>query len=477
MPCPRLRRPLSPLPGSPGLSPGLPGLAQFHSSPRPTSPVTPVGWPPRLGGLLLGLLLLASPQTSLAFPADLTAGGLVRLVPPAAARLDSRASIPVARTLDPRQRWQLQPVDPADGPVLEAQVQPAATGQPARLWWVIPGTLPAGATRTWRLQAAPADAPPADRPDNAPAGSQAPAASLGVQLEQTAEAVSVTLGGQPVLRYNVALVAPPANLDRRYGRSGHIHPAHTPGGRVVTDQFPPDHAHQSGLFLAFTKTEFEGRTPNFWDLQGGTGLVRCQRVEGVVGGAVFGELQVVHEHVDLSAPRETVALREQLTIRIWNLAQTNARAFVCDWESRIDPATRIPLVVKQYHYGGMALRGARGWTVENSRFVSAEGRGRADGNHTRPKWCDLWGPVEGESAGLALMTHPDNLRFPEPLRIHPQMPYMVYSPAQLGDFTVSSESGWTGRYRFVFHDGPTDPELLTRLWEDFAEPLRGEVSE
>ncbi|MFM8287178.1 MAG: DUF6807 family protein, partial [Planctomycetaceae bacterium] len=89
--------------------------------------------------------------------------------------------------------------------------------------------------------------------------------------------------------------------------------------------------------------------------------------------------------------------------------------------------------------------------------------------------CDLAGPVAGETAGLAIMTHPDNLRFPEPLRIHPQMPYMVYIPAQLGDFSSTAETNWTGRYRFVFHDGASDANLLNRLWDDFATPLQGVV--
>lgn len=447
---------------APACTPALPPSAAAPRGARPVlARLRPIAW---LGCLASSLLAPGLPPGFAAPPpTELTIGGVVRVAAPASGRVEPRASVPLARSVDPARTYRLRPTQPAQGEPLAAQVQPASAGEPARLWWVIPGELAPDAIRHWRLEEVPADAP------------AAPPTPPGVTVEQTPRSIGVSLAGQPVLQYHVARVEPPADLDRRYGRSGHIHPAQTPAGRVVTDQFPPDHAHQSGLFFAFTKTEFEGRTPNFWDLHGGTGLVRCQRVESVQPGPVFGQFQVVHQHVDLSGPSEQVALRELWTVRVWNLRQTSRVAFVCDVVSQVSAAGSSPLVVKQYHYGGMALRGARGWTTDNSQFVSAEGRGRADGNHTRPRWCDLAGPVAGETAGLAIMTHPDNLRFPEPLRIHPQMPYMVYSPAQLGDFSITAETTWTGRYRFVFHDGASDATLLNRLWDDFATPLQGVV--
>ena len=68
------------------------------------------------------------------------------------------------------------------------------------------------------------------------------------------------------------------------------------------------------------------------------------------------------------------------------------------------------------------------------------------------------------------MTHPDNLRFPEPVRIHPKMPYMVYTPAQLGDWSIEPGHTHTARYRYYVHDGDLEPETAERLWHDFAEP-------
>jgi hypothetical protein len=68
------------------------------------------------------------------------------------------------------------------------------------------------------------------------------------------------------------------------------------------------------------------------------------------------------------------------------------------------------------------------------------------------------------------MTHPDNLRFPEPIRIHPTMPYMVYVASHLGDWAIEPGSPRVLRYRFFVHDGTVRPEQAERVWRDFAEP-------
>ena len=98
------------------------------------------------------------------------------------------------------------------------------------------------------------------------------------------------------------------------------------------------------------------------------------------------------------------------------------------------------------------------------------------GMGSRPRWCDLSGPVADRTAGIALLTHPANFRFPEPLRIHPSMPYMVYTPSHLGDWDVTPDAKHVSRYRFVVHDGDLSRETLERLWHDFSTPWEGAFS-
>ena len=69
-----------------------------------------------------------------------------------------------------------------------------------------------------------------------------------------------------------------------YRRSGQIHPLYTPTGRVVSDDFPPDHAHQHGVFFAWVNTTFEGRHLDFWNQKEQTGRIEHATTLGTGAG-------------------------------------------------------------------------------------------------------------------------------------------------------------------------------------------------
>jgi len=325
--------------------------------------------------------------------------------------------------------------------------------QPPRLWWTAAGETRVGQARLYRIDMV------------------EPAEANDVSVDHQAEFVELRVKEAPVLRYNSTHVKPPPEIDPTFGRSGFIHPLRTPAGVVVTEQFPADHPHQNGVFLAYTKTVFEGRAPNFWDTLGGTGRVRCSKLHRAAGGPVFGEMVVEQEHVDTSGPNEKVALRELWTIRVWNPAHPSSNFFICDLTSELRCATASPVRLVEHYYGGMAIRGARQWTPDQVNIVTSEGHDRVAGNHTRPRWCDLGVPVGNRTAGVAFLTHPGNFRYPEPLRIHPNMPYMVYVPSHLGDWKIVPGKPHISRYRCVIHDGKLPRETTDRVWHDFAQPL------
>ncbi len=400
----------------------------------------------RLSILLVTLISIATLQAEDRRPERpppaATIGQVLTLVARDQARIDAPASI--ALTIPPEKGRSVRLVEIAgdqEQPI-PSQVEP---GTPPRLWWIVRGELASGAKRTYRIDAGDAVESPQ------------------VSVDRREGSVVVRVGEASVLQYNSAHVAPPAGVDAKYGRSAFIHPMWTPAGTVVTNQFPADHPHQSGIFLAHTKTEFAGRTPNFWDLLGGTGRVRFKSLQATTSGAIFGQLDAEHEHVDLSAPEEKVALVETWNIRVWNVGGPKLGYWVCDLTSTLNCATADPLRLLKYHYGGMALRGARSWDAEHGRFLTSEGKDQITGNHTRPRWCDLSGPVGDRMAGLAFLTHPKNFRAPEPLRIHPTMPYMVFSPSHLGDWEITPGTPHVSRYQFVIHDGQLPETTINRL--------------
>ena len=101
-------------------------------------------------------------------------------------------------------------------------------------------------------------------------------------------------------------------------------------------------------------------------------------------------------------------------------------------------------------------------------MLTSEGKGRADGNHTRPTWTALSGKADGEICGIAAMSHPSNFRSPQPVRIHPKLAYFCFAPMVLGDFKLEPEKPYVSRFRFVAFDGPANPDQLEMIWRHFT---------
>jgi len=366
--------------------------------------------------------------------------------------------LPKEDAQEPKRLWLLETTGGKETPVAVQRDEDEHT-----LWWIAHGTTAVGATRTYRLEAG-----------------ESAARFPTVSWQSVDGKIDAMYDSKPLLRYAQSHVVPPEGVNAKYGRSGHLHPVWTPGGAVVTDELPPDHLHQSGIFLAFTKTEFKGHEVDFWNLGGGKGRVRYSGFGTLTSGPVYGRLVMKHEHVDLTQADPAVgvgaksggevALNETWDVRVWP-AGMKSGYWLLDIRSLASCASAEPLKLPEYHYGGMAIRGAREWKPQQVKFLTSEGDDRLKGNHTRPRWCEISGAVEGKQAGVTLMTHPGNFRYPEPLRIHPTMPYMVYTPSFLGDWEITPKVPHVSRYRFVIHDGVLPAETIEQLWKDYAEPL------
>ncbi|MFP5082199.1 DUF6807 family protein, partial [Pedobacter sp. JCM 36344] len=65
----------------------------------------------------------------------------------------------------------------------------------------------------------------------------------------------------------------PSGVDSVFRRGGYIFPIFSPSGLSVADDYPLIHKHHHGIWAAWTKTEFEGRHPDFWNMGDKTGTV------------------------------------------------------------------------------------------------------------------------------------------------------------------------------------------------------------
>lgn len=274
------------------------------------------------------------------------------------------------------------------------------------------------------------------------------------------------------LRYQSSERRPPApGVDSLYARGGYVHPIRAPSGKVLTDDFPPDHLHHHGLWAAWTNTGFQGRSPDFWNMGDGTGTVRPAGVTRSWSGPVHAGFVAQHVYVDTSGERPVEALHEDWTLRLYAVSHGDRPYRVFDLEIEQRTATRDTLYLPTYRYGGVGLRGRRDWLgADHTVFLTSEGRSRDDGHATRARWCHVGGYAEGEEAGITVLGHPDNFRAPQPMRIHPTEPFFNFAPSQAGHWHIAPDEPYRARYRFVAYDGPPRQAELERLWNDYANP-------
>jgi hypothetical protein len=310
-----------------------------------------------------------------------------------------------------------------------------------------------------------------------------PGARAGVEARREADGVVFLVGGKQALRYQSTARQPPAGVAAEYQRGGYIHPVFTPGGVMVTDDYPTDHRHHHGIWAAWTETEFDGRKPDFWNMGKKTGRVDFESLDATWDGPVFAGLRARHVYSDLGGGKKKTALHDDWHVMVYRThAEGEPPYYLFDVDST-QTAADLPLTLTQYRYGGMSMRGHADWNGKGkATFTTSEGKNRLDGNATTGRWCHMGGTTKEAArskdgtAGLTIFGHPQNFRAPQPMRIHPDNPFFNYAPSQAGTFTIKPGTPFVARHRFLVADGPADTKLLERVWTDYAQPPQVQVT-
>lgn len=410
----------------------------------------PSGLAARLGVLLAAACSLGAPRGSAAetLPRRIT----VEAGP------QTRHHTPVSFPFRPpagRDRWFLAG---PNGTQLPVQLDRAAG-----VAWFLEPNLPAGTTNTYRLRAGRTRRPPS---------------TVAPTVTRHGQAITLGNGERPVLTFIAGPGRfPRPNIRPEYLRGGYLHPLRTPSGRIVTDDYPTNHVHHHGVWASWTRTRFEGRSPDFWNMGDRKGRTDFESLESTAQGPVFAELRATMLYTDLLAVPPRPALREQWTVRVFR-SQPGSPAHLVDLESRqtcVGPAT---IEFPKYHYGGLAYRGPMAWNGPGAAASYLDSNGTTDrtrGNESTVRWFWLGGAVGGAVAGLVQLGHPGNFRAPQPVRIHPTEPYSCWTPAQAGDWAIRPGDRHESRYRFLVLDGEPDRSRMDAAWSDFAEPPRVRV--
>lgn len=305
------------------------------------------------------------------------------------------------------------------------------------------------------------------------AGSGHAAEEPRVQVEDDGTGLTLIVDGKNVLRYHYEEMPPPEGKNAKFRRSGFIHPLWAPDGQVLTTIHPADHIHHMGLWHPWTKTEFDGRHIDFWNLGSGEGTCRFVKVAEVKSGAPRGGFKVMQEVVDLKAPGgERVVLDEELKV---TAGSTPEGAFLVDYTITQRCATDLPLTLVAYRYGGFGFRGTEAWHGTNSFMVTSEGKNRDDGHASRARWCNVFGTAGSGPAGIVFMSHPSNHAHPEPMRLWDSKSnrgrsnvFFNFCPVQQEPWTLEPGRDYVRRYRMYVYAGATDAEKAETLWKAFA---------
>ena len=297
-----------------------------------------------------------------------------------------------------------------------------------------------------------------------------------VKVERAGKKLKVSAAGKALVEYQAEPgELPRTNIKPIFRRGGYLHPIHSLSGKVITDDFPPNHIHHHGVWFSWSSAEFEGRPTDFWNMGDAKGHVEFAELGQTWSGPAHGGFTAKHRYIDLTGGASKTALNEDWEVRILNRFP-DQKFWVFDLSCTqrcASTAVKFP----ENRYGGVGLRGNWAWNGKDAvQFLTSEGVTDREKSHTmRARWCDMHGVIDGQEVGIAVMGHPENFRAPQPMRVHPTEPFFNFAPQQAGDFELQPGKTYVSRYRFVIHDGAPDKDLLDRIWTAYANPPKAEV--
>jgi hypothetical protein len=295
----------------------------------------------------------------------------------------------------------------------------------------------------------------------------------GIRVISNGNFLSFSYGEKKILNFQVNASLPDSSIDSVFLRAGFIHPVFTPSGKIISDSYAHNHLHHHGIWTAWTKTIFEGRSTDFWNMGDKKGKVALAALDSTWTGPVSSGFVATLHYLDMTGKEQKIVLKEKWEVHIYNLLDRNKDLSIFDIDIEQINISGSTLSLPEYHYGGLGFRGHSSWNgEENTVFLTSEGRSRIDGHGTTSRWCHIGGKVDGSMAGITIMNHPQNFRFPQNMRIHPTEPFFCFAPSQQGDWEIKPDEMYKARYRFVVYDGDPDVKMIESIWKDYSQPLK-----
>ena len=128
---------------------------------------------------------------------------------------------------------------------------------------------------------------------------------------------------------------------------------------------------------------------------------------------------------------------------------------------------------------GFSIRVAHSMSVdakEGGKILNSSGDKDKAAWGKRADWVDFFGPVDGKTAGVAILNHPDSFRYPTPwhartyglFTANPFALKEVAGEEDRGDFKLKKDKVILLKHRVIFHEGDTQTADIAQAWKDYS---------
>lgn len=275
------------------------------------------------------------------------------------------------------------------------------------------------------------------------------------------------LGDQPVLRY-MALPYDNSTKEREHDTYKVFHHVFSPDGKTILTKGPGgQYTHHRGLYCAWNKTSYEGKTNDFWHCTNGASQRHVKFLDKSAD-AQHGAATVEIHWADADAKPVIIETRS-IDVR---RASTGTTGWQIDWRTSLASQRGEIKLDGDRQHAGFQYRAAQIVSEEKSaRFIRPAGFPEKPAAvevgdagdppaHSNLPWCAMTYPIEGQQVTVCYFEDPS---LPKP-SLFSERPY-----GRFGAFfktTLAADKPLRLRYRLMIITGETPARDTIQKWFD-----------